>query len=350
MGKKAGLIIQYIIFLGGGIFLIWWQFNKMTPAEFSEFKSALANADYRVVIPIVFLALLSHLSRSLRWRIMIETMGYRPTLFNTFGVTMVGYLANTFLPRVGEILKCSLLGKYEKIPVQKLIGTIVAERVFDLACYILFGLFTFIIEYQLVGNFIKDTVSKRTTDKPEAQWMITILFTIAIIVTIVLLLRFILKKFTSSKIVLKIKNFLVGLREGITSVLRLQKKWQFLFHTVFIWSMYLLQVYIGFSAIADVSHLGFNAACAVLTLAALANIITPGGIGTFPTAIFLILSLYNISRTTGEAFGWLMWGVSTFIVLFFGLLFLGLLYFRNKKKDFDDMLPETNGIMQKEFK
>jgi len=350
MGKKARLIIQYIIFLGGGIFLIWWQFSKMTPAEFEEFKFALSNANYLVVIPIVFIALASHLSRAIRWRIMIEPMGYKPTLFNTFGVTMVGYLANTFLPRVGEILKCSLLGKYEKIPVQKLIGTIVAERVFDFVCYLLFGLFTFLIEYKLVGNFIKDTLFKRIAEKKEGLWIATILFTIAIIVAVVLLLRFVFRKWTSTKIVLKIKNFLIGLREGVTSVLRLQKKWQFLFHTVFIWSMYLLQVYIGFSAIADVSHLGLNVACAVLTLAALANIITPGGIGTFPTAIFLILSLYNINRTTGEAFGWLMWSVSTVIVLFFGLLFLGLLYFRNKKKQHNDILPETNGVRLKEFK
>ena len=84
--------------------------------------------------------------------------------------------------------------------------------------------------------------------------------------------------------------------------------------------MYLAQVYIGFSAMSELSHLGFNAACSVLTLASLANIITPGGIGTFPTAIFLVLSLYKIDQSTGEAFGWLMWGASTSIILFFGFI------------------------------
>ena len=96
--------------------------------------------------------------------------------------------------------------------------------------------------------------------------------------------------------------------------------------------MYLLEIYIGFAAIKEVSHLGLDAACSVLTLATLAMIITPGGIGTFPTAIFLVLGLYDIEQTTGEAFGWLMWGTTTFIILFFGLLCLGLLYFINKNK------------------
>ncbi len=341
MSKRISVIIKYIVFLGIGVFLIWWQFNKMTAAEFEEFKLALSNADYIVIIPIVFIALASHLSRAIRWRIMIEPMGYRPSIFNAFSVTMVGYLANTFLPRLGEILKCTLLGKYEKIPFQKLFGSIVAERIFDLFCYLIFILFTFFIQYKLVGDFLKHTLTKITNSSTSQPLWLKGLLTVAIITVVILIFRFVFNKYAGGKIAVKIKFFLAGLKEGITSILKLQKRGWFLFHTIFIWSMYLLQVYIGFSAIADVNHLGFNAACAVLTLAALANIITPGGLGTFPTAIFLILSLYNINQTTGEAFGWLMWGVSTFIVLFFGLLCLGLLYFINKKKQRNEMLEET---------
>lgn len=332
MSKRISVIIQYIVFLGIGVFLIWWQFNKMTAAEFEEFKLALSNANYIVIIPIVFIALASHLSRAIRWRIMIEPMGYRPSIFNAFSVTMAGYLANTFLPRAGEILKCTLLGKYEKIPVQKLIGTVVAERIFDFFCYLIFILFTFLIQYELIGNFIKDTLTQIMNNNTGQPLWVKALVIISIIAVTILILGFGFKKLASGKIILQIKHFLNGLKEGITSILKLQKRGWFLFHTVFIWSMYLLEIYIGFSAISNLNHLGFNAACAVLTLASLANIITPGGIGTFPTAIFLVLSLYNVNQTTGEAFGWLMWGVSTFIILFFGLLCLLLLHFYNRKK------------------
>ena len=93
-----------------------------------------------------------------------------------------------------------------------------------------------------------------------------------------------------------------------------------------------MQIYVGFSAIQEVSQLGLNAACSVLTLATLDMIITPGGIGTFPTAVFLVLSLYNIDQSTGEAFGWIMWGATTFIILFFGSLSLAVLFFVNRKK------------------
>ncbi len=345
MGKKIGVILQYIIFLGGGIFLIWWQFNKMTPVEVVNFKISLAHADYRILIPVVFMALASHVSRSIRWKILIAPMGYTPSLFNTFGVTMVGYLANSFVPRLGEILKCTMLGKYEKIPVQKLIGTIVIERIFDFCCYLIFIVVTILIQYKLVGDFVKVKLAALVNSKTGMPLWGRVLLIVSITVVLMWLLRFIFKKYAASKFIQRLKNFVTGLKEGIASIKKLQKRGWFLFHTLFIWSMYLLQIYVGFSAIQQVAHLGINAACSVLTLATLAMIITPGGIGTFPTAIFLVLTLYNIDQPTGEAFGWLMWGSTTFIVLFFGLLFLGLLFFINRKKQHQGIIPKSTLIV-----
>ena len=346
MRKKTGVIFQYIIFLGGGIFLIWWQFHNMTPDQTAKFKSALAGADYRILIPVIFFAVASHISRSLRWKILLEPLGYKPSLFNTFGVTMVGYLANSFVPRLGEILKCTMLAKYEKIPVQKLIGTIVIERIFDIFCYFIFICFTVLIQYKLVGNFVKSEITSLVSDNTRLPLWARALAAIAIIIATFLLFRFLFKKFVPAKLLQRINNFIDGLKEGITSIKKLQKRGWFLFHTLFIWSMYLLQIYIGFSAIEQVAHLGLNAACSVLTLATLAMIITPGGIGTFPTAIFLVLSLYKIDPSIGEAFGWLMWGTTTFIILFFGLLCLGVLFFINRKKQPKIVLTQSSSIVK----
>ena len=348
MGKKIKVFLKYFLFLGGGIFLVWWQFDAMTPVQFEHFKSALASADYKVMIPVILMSLASHASRSLRWRILIAPMGYRPTLFNTFSVTMVGYLANSFVPRLGEILKCTLLGKYEKIPVQKLIGTIVTERLFDFLCYLIFIVITIIIQFELLGDFITTKFlswSDHSIGLP--LWMKTSI-TLAGIALLFYLLRFVLIKYAPTKIIQRVKHFIHGLKEGIYSIKKLEKRGWFLFHTLFIWTMYLLQVYIGFSAIEAVSHLGLSEACSVLTLASLAMILTPGGIGTFPTAVFLVLSLYQIDQPTGEAFGWLMWGATTFIVLFFGLLSLALLFFINQKKLPSASLPnEVNSFTEK---
>ena len=333
MGKKIGVIIQYIIFLSGGIFLIWWQFDKMTLDEVAKFKISLSQANYWILVPIICMALASHLSRAVRWKILMTPMGYNPSLFNTFGVTMVGYLANSFVPRLGEILKCTMLGRYEKIPVQKLIGTILTERIFDFCCYLIFIIITIVIQYKLVGNFVRAELTTIINNNSGMALWSRVLLMITFLLTLIWLLRFVLKKYPESKILQLTKTFVSGLKEGVTSIKKLQNRGWFLFHTLFIWAMYLLQIYLGFEAIHEVSHLGLNAACSVLTLATLAMIITPGGIGTFPTAIFLVLTLYNIDQSTGEAFGWLMWGTTTSIILFFGLLFLCLLFFKNRKNN-----------------
>jgi hypothetical protein len=306
----------------------------MTPNQLLKFKHALSNVNYWLILPIILISLISHLSRSLRWRILIEPLGHKPSLLNTFGVTMVGYLANSFVPRLGEILKCTLLGKYEKIPPQKLIGTIVVERVFDFICYLFFIVLTILMQYKLVGGFVKTNLQEIFNQKGMPIWA-KALITISIIILLIILIKVLARKYQHNTTIQNIKSFTQGLAQGFATIKNLKRKEWFLFHTIVIWSMYLLQIYIGFSAIAEVSHLGLNAACSVLTLATLAMIITPGGLGTFPTAVYLVLQLYKIDIAVGEAFGWLMWGVSTSIILIFGLLFIGILFITNKTKNIE---------------
>jgi uncharacterized protein (TIRG00374 family) len=333
MKKRFALIFQYIIFLGGGIALVWWQFHSMTPIELQQFRFALSTAHYWILIPVTVVAFAGYVSRSLRWQLLIEHLGYKTSLSNVFGSLMVGYLINSFVPRLGEIIKCTLLGKYEKIPPQKLIGTIVAERVFDVICYLIFIVITVFIQYKLVGGFVEKKLSEMFGNHTGVPvWTKAILY-ILLLIVIVFVCRLIFKSYAHSKVVVKLKNFLNGLSEGIATIKDLKRKRAFLLHTLFIWSMYVIEIYIAFFSINEVAHLGIGAACSVLTLATLAMIVTPGGIGTFPTAIFLILQLYKIEGSIGEAFGWLMWGATTFIILALGTISLAVLFHKNKLKN-----------------
>ncbi|MBS1496441.1 MAG: flippase-like domain-containing protein, partial [Bacteroidetes bacterium] len=146
MQKKIFSILQYIIFLGGGLFLVWWQLQGMTDEERIEFSNAFRYANYWLIIPVILMCLLSHLSRAMRWKILMEPLGYKPALKNVFAVTMVGYLANIAVPRLGEILKCTMLTKYEDVKTDKLVGTILVERAFDFICYLIFIGFTILIQ------------------------------------------------------------------------------------------------------------------------------------------------------------------------------------------------------------
>lgn len=332
MNKKVFSIIQYVIFLGGGLALVWWQLKGMKPAEKEEFYSALSNAKYWVAVPVLIMSLLSHLSRSMRWKILLEPLGYNPKLKNVFAVTMVGYLANSAVPRLGEVLKCTFLARYENLKVDKLVGSIILERIFDLICFVIFIAITVLIQIELVGDFFKNQLVSLSNNSGNNLWIKVALFLIFGLV-LILLTRYVFKKYPEKKIIKKIRGFIAGLIQGFSAIMKLKRRKEFLAHTVFIWTMYLLQIYVGFSAMESTSGLGLQAAFSVLTLATVAMIVTPGGIGSFPIFVMQTLVIYHISEPYGKAFGWLLWGANTLIYIVFGLASLLLLPYLNRNKN-----------------
>ncbi len=329
MKKKILSILQYIIFLGGGIFLVWWQLKNMSDADQAEFFKAFRKANYLIIIPIVIMSLLSHLSRSMRWKLLMEPLGYKPKLKNVFAATMVGYLANSAIPRLGEILKCSILARYEKLKIEKLVGTILVERTFDLICFFIFIGITVLIQIEKIGGYVKNQVNAIAENQGASLW-IKILIVLLIIIGIIIFIRLLMRRFPQNKIIAKVNGFISGIGSGFATIKNLKHRKLFIAHTLFIWSMYLLQIYIGFFAMEGTTGLSLKAACSVLTLATLAMIATPGGIGSFPIFVMQVLLIYGISRSTGQAFGWMVWGVSTGIIIVSGVLALILLPYMNK--------------------
>lgn len=330
MKKKFFAALKYIFFLGIGIFLMWWQLSKMTPLQRIQFKDSLQHANYIILIPIIIMALLSHLSRALRWKILIEPMGYHPTTANTFYSTLCGYFANTFIPRAGEVLRCTLLGRYEKIPVTKLIGTILVERVFDLFCYFILIVFTVLLQLKTVSNFVKKKLGEFSAQEHIFPLWFKALCLVVFITIIVLFLKWLFKKHSNHRHIIKLKGIHVGLKEGFSSIAHLKKRRLFIFHTLFIWAMYLLEIYAGFYALNATNGLGFAAAFSVLSLATLAMIVSPGGLGAFPVAIQQVLLIYKIDNIS---FGWLMWGTTTGIIIVAGFISFGLLIYNNKNRN-----------------
>ncbi len=331
MNQKIKNILQYSFFLGLGVFLVWWQLNSMSATARTEAKHAILNANYWVVIPIVIMALLAHFSRALRWKIIMKPLGYEPAIKNVYGSTLIGYLGNAAVPRLGEVLRCTFLAKYEKLKVDKLFGTIIIERIVDLLCFVIFIIFTVLIQIETVGGYFKEKFSSLGSGTGMPVWLKIILFIIAIAL-LFYSLHFLRKKFPENKAVKKVNDFLNGIVSGLSTFKKIKQKKQFIAHTIFIWTMYLMQIYLGFYALEGTAHLGFNAACSVLALATLAMIATPGGLGAFPFFVMQTLSMYHISETTGLSFGWLIWAVNTGIVIVAGLLALLLIPLLNKNK------------------
>ena len=333
MKKWLIIIFKYGFFLGLGIFLVWWSIHKMSDADYQDFLQSLNNADYFLLIPVFFILTASHISRAIRWRILMRSMGYNPKLSNTFCAVMVGYLANFAFPRLGEVLKCTILGKYEKVPADKLVGTILVERAVDLLSFGIVIIISLLTQAKIVGAYTKQKIDEYILTGNKADIAIRFAIITAAVAVIYLLSRYISKKYHHIKIVDRIKGIFKGIIEGLMSIKNMKNKWLFIFHSVLIWACYLAGTYVGFHAIKETAGLPLLAAFPVLVFGTVATIITPGGIGAYPELLMEAMLLYNIKEGFGKANGWLQWSAQFIIILVVGFVCLAILPYINKTKN-----------------
>lgn len=334
MNKKILSILQYLFFLALAIFLVWWSLHKITGSDWVKIKHSLANARYWLILPVMISLLLSHYSRACRWKILMEPLGYKPRIANTYLAVLIGYLANLAFPRLGEVLKCTILARYEKVPADKLIGTIVAERAFDVLC--LFGviIITVLIQYNVIGGYVSEIMNSIFQSNASSFSGATLFIIVAIIVLLALAIFLLFTRKSNIKIIQRTKTVLTGIWHGIISVRYLKNKGWFLFHSVFIWSMYLLSVRLGLFALQETSVYGVKEGFSILTTGSLAMIVPVSGqgLGIYPLAVQKTLMLYGLNEIIAFAFGNILWSVQFFLILLSGFVALILLPYLNKPK------------------
>ena len=301
-----------------GVFCIYYSFKDIS---FSEFKEYFTKINYLWVFVGIFLGAFSHISRSYRWKFLIEPLGYKLGFINSVLTVFSAYLINYTIPRAGDIARATMISKYENIPFEKAIGTIVAERAVDVISILVIIMIGLIIEF--------DKISNKLTDFLEQSDFSTLLWSSLILLFIVASLYIIIKRFKFYK---KIKLFLSGMIDGITIIFRMKKRNQFIFHSVFIWVMYVLMFYFTSKAFIGLNQVSFFELMISFTLAALSIMFSNGGIGIYPLAVEESLGWYGVQSTIGLAFGWVMWLSQTLMVVIFGGLSLFILPFINRSK------------------
>lgn len=331
MKKTLTGILKIVLPLGLGIFLIWFIYKDLSEEDKNNIIRSFKKADYRWILLSFFIGALSHLSRAHRWLILLEPMGYRPRFINSFFAVMTGYLANMAFPRLGEVSRCGVMTKYEKIPFEKLFGTVLAERVIDMVILSLFTIFTFVSQWGILNDFISAHIYLPLKEKFEGNTgtggKVLLLFLLLILFIVVL---YALKK-KALGLFLKVKAFINGLAEGFKTVLRIRQKALFLFHTLFIWSMYFMMFYVCFFSLPETKDIAMGAVFASFVMGSFGIIAVQGGIGAYQALVSATLALYGITLSTGFAFGWIAWAGQTLMILVLGLLSIILLPQVNKK-------------------
>ena len=299
----------------GGV-LVWYSLAGMNQ---EKMITHLKNANFEWVFLGLFFGVLSHLSRAYRWKFMLAPMGYKPKFVNSFLAVLIGYFVNLAIPRAGEVSRATVMVNYENIPFQKGFGTIVAERIADMIMMFLIIGITLFFQFDYILALVSENFDP-----------IKIGFLLLGIISAITVFTSFVKK-AKQGFLLKIKNFILSLIEGVTSILKMEKKWDFIFHTFFIWTMYIAMFWATIPAIQGLEVpvggvlVGFIAGG--FSIAA-----TNGGIGSYPLAVTGAFLLFNVPESPSEAFGWIMWSAQTLMIIVFGGLAFLVLPIYNKKK------------------
>ncbi|WP_317168281.1 lysylphosphatidylglycerol synthase transmembrane domain-containing protein [Flavobacterium silvaticum] len=306
--------------IGLGFYLIYYTYTGFTPEQIDEIKGYFKDADYSFILLAGFISVLSNASRAWRWKYPLAGMGYKVSFANCFMAVNAGYLLNLTVPKSGEISRAVILKKYEDVPFDKGFGTIVAERIVDMIILLLFIFVAFFLQFDIVKAFILDQIP---LNKLLLYGGIGIGFcTVGLWVY----------AYSKSKFILALKEKVSGLKEGLFSLWKMEHKWEYLAHTVFIWFSFILTFYVTLFVFEPTKSLSVGATISAFVVGSMAIAFTNSGFGSYPFLIAKILLFYAIPETVGNAFGWIVWTSQMLVVLALGLGSFLLLPILNRTK------------------
>ena len=314
-------LIKTLVPLGIGFLFIYLSISNTTAEDRANIYTSIKDAHYGYIFISLIMGLLSHFSRAYRWNFMLHPLGYRPRLINNVLAIFITYIANLGVPRSGELFRATVMQTYEGIPFEKSFGTIIAERAIDLLMLLL----TIGLALSLESDMIYSLLEEKAID----PWSL-----VAVLLIGGGAFYFIFQqiKKTQHPVAVKIISLFNGLSEGFLTIVRMEKKWAYLFHTLFIWVMYIAMFYMIKFSLPETYSLGFEPLLIGFIVGALAISATNGGIGIYPFSVSLVLISYGISKEASLAFGWIMWTAQTVMVLLFGSISFLLLPLVNQKK------------------
>jgi len=321
MSKSIKKILKFLLPILLGVFLLWYLYYSTTTEQRSLIWSQIKGADPYWVGLSILIGISSHVSRAIRWNYLLEPLGYKPAILNNTAIIFTTYLANLGVPRSGEILRPTELATYENVPFEKGFGTIVSERIIDVIMLLLIIFIAVIFQTDLILGFLN-----------EAGFGIYAGLGILVAGVLGLLITIRIIKNSKTPFAKKIKTFLSDMLSGVTSIFRMERKWAFLFHTLYIWFAYIAMFYVVKYTVPEITDIGLGPMLVAFVGGAIAMTTTNGGFIAYPAFVSKSLEIFGISTVAGNAFGWIMWIAQTLMVVVFGAISFLILPLLNRNR------------------
>ncbi len=324
-------VFQYLLFLGIGGGLIWYSVASgiINPTKLWE---DVSSANLWWVGLMVVLMFIAHGSRAARWQMLLEPLGYKPSFMNVNNAIWLGYFANNLVPRLGEVTRCSQLYKSDNIPVDKSLGTVVTDRIFDVITLFILLIVHFIIDFDKLWSFVNQQLSQNQSGEKGSSTLLYIILGVSLLTGIVSFMfrKSILEVALIQTVIEKLK----GLLDGLLSIQHLKNPKLFLFYSVMIWLMYWAMGYVLFFAIPKFADLPPIAGLTFLVSGALAMILpSPGGAGTVTAIVSPVLvTMYGLSKDDAGTLATFVQSSQMLVTLVVGAVIFLISIFVKKKK------------------
>ncbi len=330
--KKLLNIVRYLVFFALTVVLMYFAFRNIKPQALWD---GIKSANLFWIAVAVLIGIAAYLCRAARWQIIIEPLGHKPSFADTYNATMIGYLSNLALPRIGEITRCGVLSKTSKLPFDKLIGTVVVERIFDLIFLLLSIVTVVFLRFDVFGAFLSEKVWQPFSKGVVAIFghtvlLLIILFSIVAVAVLVYIFRESLKNIGAVK---KVKSLGRGFVQGIKGGMRMKHRWKFLLYSLLITLGYWMMSYTIMLAIPETAGLTVIDALFLYVLGGLGWVVpAQGGFGSFHLIVAMGLGIYGITFEQGIIFATISHESQVLFMLILGFISLANVFYRLRKK------------------
>jgi uncharacterized protein (TIRG00374 family) len=305
-------LITGTIFFIIGVGLFWYVYQDINIQSITD---VLKELKYGWILLSVILGLLSTLVRALRWKILIESIGYKPKTINLFLSVQILYFINLVIPRGGELARCGMISKYEKIPFAKLLGTVFIERLTDFIAFIIIFIGVFFLQISLIKEIF--SILKLSTSSFQSKILI-----FGLVVILFMLFYWIFKKIgLLNKFQNKINKIKEEILDGIKSVMMIEKRWTYIFLTFLIFLLWLLMLYVVFFAYPPTFNMPLSAAVFTYTIGTFAFLLPiQAGIGVWHFLVSECLYLFGLNKEAGKMFALIAHTFTNLVYLIFGTI------------------------------
>ncbi len=330
MKLRFSKIIQTVFFFGLGLAILYFVFTSQEKSyEQYCISQGLPSSDCNLwqkliddfksvnlwwFIPPMIAYFLSNMSRAARWKMMVDRLGKPVKYWNAFWCVCLGYFANLGLPRSGEIIRPATLARYEKLPFDSVIGTVVLGRLVDMLIFMTFFVLALLWSGPVIINYLENY-----SDLSMQSIFLGVAGFLGLLLLFFLFVR--LSRNSQNWLVTKVREFGEGVIEGLKTISGMENRGLFLFHSFFIWIMYLMMTWIAFYSFGPTSHLGLKEALTVLVFSGLGFAVpTPGGMGAYQAMVTASLELYNVQSADALSFSFILYfAIHIFVNLILGI-------------------------------